>query len=80
VRDSLLLGERVNQDTRFEGFNGPMSNLERHFPSDLTPPQSDGALRHGAKKWSGRRTIGVCLLASVASWVLIFYIAKALIG
>jgi hypothetical protein len=57
-----------------------MSNLESHFPSDLNPPQTDGALRHGGKKWSGRRTIGVCLLASGASWIAIFYVAKALIG
>jgi hypothetical protein len=57
-----------------------MSNLESHFPSDLNPSQTDGALRHGGKKWSGRRTIGVCLLASGASWMAIFYVAKALIG
>jgi hypothetical protein len=57
-----------------------MSNLESHFPSDLNPPQADGGLRHSGKKWSGRRTIGACLLASGALWIAIFYVAKALIG
>jgi hypothetical protein len=80
VRDSLLLVWRVNQDTRFGRFNSVMSNLESHFPRDLRPRQSDAAPRLGLKKWSGRRTIGICLLVSGLLWVGIFFAAKALIG
>jgi hypothetical protein len=69
----------INQDTRFDRFNSYMSNLESHYSATAQGNRS-ATSRHAVKKWSSRRTLGFALLASGALWVMIFYVAKALIG
>ena len=62
----------INQDIRFGRFNSGMANLEAQF----TPTQRTRT----SQKWSGRRTIGIALVASGALWTLIFWAAKALLA
>jgi hypothetical protein len=54
-----------------------MANMDTHFHDDhgtTRPPTLRG------RKWSGRRSIGVAVLASGALWTLIFFVVKAVSG
>jgi hypothetical protein len=54
-----------------------MANLDAHFIGKRRTRRHDSV---AFGKWSGRRTIGVAILASGALWAMIFWIAKALVA
>jgi hypothetical protein len=54
-----------------------MANLDAHF---VGKRRNRRQITVADAKWSGRRTISVALLASSALWVMIFWIAKALVA
>ncbi len=67
----------INQDTRFERFNGNMANLDVHYAGKR---RSLPRTRLANGKWSNRRTVFVAVTVSGALWVMIFWIAKVMVA
>jgi hypothetical protein len=73
----LIPVRAINQETRFGSFNEGMANLDAHFVGKRRTRRHGGVVDG---KWSSRRSISVALLASGALWMMIFWIAKALVA